>query len=65
MTVTRTALHIAQSESDSLFVCQQVRGSVAIEQNGRQVILQAGDVTLVDPLLPYFRDSRTHPNSLC
>jgi AraC family transcriptional activator of tynA and feaB len=54
MTVTRTALHIAQSESDSLFVCQQVRGSVAIEQNGRQVILQAGDVTLVDPLLPYF-----------
>jgi hypothetical protein len=54
MTVTRTALHIAQTESDSLFVCQQVRGSVAIEQNGRQVILQAGDVTLVDPLLPYF-----------
>lgn len=51
MTVTRTALHIAHSESDSLFVCQQVRGSVAIEQNGRQVILRAG---LVDPLLPYF-----------
>ena len=37
MTVTRTALHIAHSESDSLFVCQQVRGSVAIEQNGRRL----------------------------
>jgi len=54
MTVTRTALHIAQSESEGLFICQQVRGSVAIEQNGRQIILQAGDLTLVDPLLPYF-----------
>jgi len=27
VTVTRTALHVAHSESDSLFVCQQVRGS--------------------------------------
>jgi len=54
MTVTRTARHIAQSESDSIFVCQQVRGSVALEQSGRQITLQAGDLTLIDPLLPYF-----------
>jgi AraC family transcriptional activator of tynA and feaB len=54
MAVTRTAQHIAQSENDTLFVCRQVRGTLALEQNGRQVILEAGDLTPVDPLLPYF-----------
>jgi AraC-like DNA-binding protein len=54
MTVTHTAQHISQSEDGNLFVCQQIEGAVSLEQEGRQVILQPGDLTLIDPLLPYF-----------
>ena len=53
MDVVRTAQHIALSENDNLFICRQVTGTLALEQNGRQAILEAGDLTLLDPLLPY------------
>jgi AraC family transcriptional activator of tynA and feaB len=53
MNVARTAKHIAQSQGDELFVCRQAAGLLALEQDGRQLVLGAGDVTLLDPLLPY------------
>ncbi len=53
MSVARTAKHIAQSQGDELFVCRQAAGLLALEQDGRQLVLGAGDVTLLDPLLPY------------
>jgi AraC family transcriptional activator of tynA and feaB len=53
MNVTRTAKHVAQSQADELFVCRQAAGLLALEQDGRQLVLGAGDVTLLDPLLPY------------
>lgn len=53
MTVSRTARHIARARTDDLFVCRQTAGALQLEQSGRQLILQAGDITLLDPMLPY------------
>jgi AraC family transcriptional regulator, positive regulator of tynA and feaB len=53
MDVSRTVKHVAQSQSDELFICRQAAGLVALEQDGRQLVLGAGDVTLLDPNLPY------------
>jgi len=53
MDVSRTVKHVAQSQSDELFICRQTAGLVALEQDGRQLVLGAGDVTLLDPNLPY------------
>ena len=53
MDVARTVKHVAQSQGDELFVCRQAAGLLALEQDGRQLVLGAGDVTLLDPLLPY------------
>jgi AraC family transcriptional regulator, positive regulator of tynA and feaB len=43
----------SRATTDQLFVCRQMAGTFAMEQNGREVYLQAGDITLADPLLPY------------
>jgi AraC-like DNA-binding protein len=53
MDVARTIQHVAQSEGDDLFVCRQVAGALALEQDSRQVILEPSDITLLDPLVPY------------
>jgi AraC family transcriptional regulator, positive regulator of tynA and feaB len=53
MQVARTARHIGRSDGDDLLVCRQVAGGLALEQDDRQVTLEAGDVILLDPLLPY------------
>lgn len=53
MAVSRTAQHIAHAESDDLFVCRQIAGNLALEQDDRRVLLGTGDMTLLDPLLPY------------
>ena len=53
MNVARTVKHVAQSPGDELFICRQAAGLLALEQDGRQLVLGAGDVTLLDPLLPY------------
>jgi AraC-like DNA-binding protein len=45
--------HLAQVKGDELFVCRLAEGTIALEQNGREAVLAAGDVTLLDPLLPY------------
>jgi hypothetical protein len=53
MDVTRPADHLARSENDELFFCRLMSGTLSLEQDGRQVILEAGDLVLRDPLLPY------------
>jgi AraC family transcriptional activator of tynA and feaB len=54
MEVSHTARHVAQVTADELFVCRQVAGILALEQNNREAVLTQGDMTLLDPLLPYF-----------
>jgi AraC family transcriptional regulator, positive regulator of tynA and feaB len=53
MQVSHTARHIAHVKSDHLFVCRQAAGVVFLEQYTREIALEAGDVALLDPLLPY------------
>jgi AraC family transcriptional activator of tynA and feaB len=53
MRVSHTAHHIAHAKSDHLFVCRQAAGVVFLEQDTREIALEAGDVALLDPLLPY------------
>jgi hypothetical protein len=50
---SRTPHQIARAANDDLFICRQLSGVLALEQDGRDVLLEAGDITLVDPLLPY------------
>jgi AraC-like DNA-binding protein len=42
-----------RATTDELFVCRQMAGQVMLEQNSREVVLESGDITLLDPLLPY------------
>jgi AraC family transcriptional activator of tynA and feaB len=53
MECARTAHHAARATDDRLFCCRLLSGRVVVEQNCREVMLEAGDVTLLDPLLPY------------
>jgi len=53
MSVTHTRRHMAHANTDELFVCRQSGGQIALEQDGRHVVLGTGDITLIDPALPY------------
>jgi AraC-like DNA-binding protein len=53
MAVAHTRRHIPLVTSDELFVCHQLSGRVGMEQEGRARVLEPGDFTLLDPLLPY------------
>ncbi|HEV7448359.1 MAG TPA: helix-turn-helix domain-containing protein [Steroidobacteraceae bacterium] len=53
MIAAHTSRHVSQTTPDELFVCRELTGSMLIEQSSREVALKAGDVTLVDPRLPY------------
>lgn len=63
MQVWHTAAHASSAKSDHLFVCRQLSGEVMLEQDTREIILGAGSLTLLDPLLPYkgkfLRDSKS------
>jgi AraC-like DNA-binding protein len=52
MMVFHTARHIARS-ADELFLCRQNAGELLLEQKDRKVVLKPGDMTLLDPRLPY------------
>jgi AraC-like DNA-binding protein len=52
VTVSRTADHIARAGTDDLLLCRQIAGTMAFGQEGREVVLEAGDLTLLDPMLP-------------
>ncbi|TGD97665.1 helix-turn-helix domain-containing protein [Methylobacterium nonmethylotrophicum] len=53
MTVNHTLHHLSRTSHDEVFLCRQFRQRVALEQNGRQTVLEPGDLTLIDPRLPY------------
>lgn len=53
MTVSHTSSHIAHATSDDLFICRQLAGELWLEQDGREVSLRAGDMTMLDPRRPY------------
>src|SRR3984885_6866846 len=64
MQVSHTERHIAHASSDHLFVCRQVAGVISVEQDTRQIALEAGDVALLDPLLPYEANFSTNSETL-
>jgi AraC family transcriptional regulator, positive regulator of tynA and feaB len=53
MLVEHTERQAARSSDSEMFVCRQVAGTLALEQDGHDVILGPGDVALLDPRLPY------------
>lgn len=53
MRISHTAAHASRTKSDHLFVCRQLLGGVLLEQETREIALEAGSVVLLDPLLPY------------
>jgi AraC-like DNA-binding protein len=52
VTVSRTAGHIARERTDELLLCRQIAGTMVFEQEGREVVLESEDLTLLDPMLP-------------
>ncbi len=48
-----TKRHVARAETDELLFNRPIEGTISFEKNGREVVLEAGDMTLIDPLLPY------------
>ena len=64
MQVSHTARHIARAKSDHVFVCRQVAGVIFLEQDAREIALEAGDVALLDPLLPYEGNFSTDSETL-
>ena len=53
MTVLHAVRHLTRVNTDELFVCRQVAGVLALEQDSREAVLESGDITLLDPRLPY------------
>ena len=53
LSVDHTLQQVGHAEADEVYVCRQVAGELALEQAGRDVLLKQGDVTLLDPMLPY------------
>jgi AraC family transcriptional activator of tynA and feaB len=47
-----TIRHVAQASLDWLLVRHQIAGAFIVEQDGRETVLEAGDMTLLDPRRP-------------
>jgi hypothetical protein len=43
LNVSHTAGHVARAKTDDLFLCRQIAGTLALEQEGREVVLEAED----------------------
>jgi AraC family transcriptional activator of tynA and feaB len=52
MKASHTLHHIAGRDTEHMFLCRQVVGRVHLEQAGRSILLESGDVVLLDPWLP-------------
>jgi AraC-like DNA-binding protein len=46
-------IHISRKSSEHLFLCREISGRLSVEQDGRQITLHPGEMTLLDPALPY------------
>jgi AraC-like DNA-binding protein len=53
MTMVHATHHIGQTQTDHLFVTRQMAGTLVEEQDGREAVLNAGDIVLNDPRFPY------------
>jgi hypothetical protein len=53
MRISHGVRHTARGEDDDLFICRQFAGTTALEQCGRELVLSRGDMTVLDPALPY------------
>jgi AraC family transcriptional regulator, positive regulator of tynA and feaB len=53
ISVTHATTHIAHTKPDHLLLRRLVFGEAMVQQDMREVTLRTGDMTLVDPLLPY------------
>jgi AraC family transcriptional activator of tynA and feaB len=53
MSVSHTQRHCARMRNDEVFVCRLISGQLLLAEAGREVFMEAGDLTLLDPLLPY------------
>ncbi|MGO4175467.1 helix-turn-helix domain-containing protein [Bosea sp. TAF32] len=53
MTVVHSAAHAANANSDEVLICRQAAGRLILEQEGRDALLHPGDITVLDPCLPY------------
>jgi AraC family transcriptional regulator, positive regulator of tynA and feaB len=51
--VFHTPEHVKRTRPDELFLCYQSSGSAFVVQNVREVRLEAGNLMLIEPLLPY------------
>jgi len=53
MDIAHTGRQASRHEADEIFLCRQMSGGLALEQNGAERDLGPGDLTLLDPRLPY------------
>lgn len=53
MRIFHTSAHTERTRADHLFVCCQLAGKVRLIQNGREIVLAPGTLTLLDPRMPY------------
>ena len=53
MSVSHIDRHISRVTSNEFLLCNQLNGSLTLEQNGRQATIGEGEMALLDPLLPY------------
>lgn len=53
MKVARTAEQAARATDDDIFVCRQASGILSFNQDGHATVMQAGELSLLDPLMPY------------
>ncbi len=56
MNVVHTLSHARQAPDDEILLCRQSSGQLVLEQAGRMVSLAAGEMTVLDPRLPYTGD---------
>jgi hypothetical protein len=62
--IAHTTRNVERTTDGDLIVYLQLSGKAMFEQNSREVMLEAGDVTLLDPLLPFRGDHLTPGNLL-
>lgn len=51
-----TVRNIARARDNCLLICRQLKGTVRLEQNLQQTVLEAGQFAVIDPRRPYTAD---------
>jgi DNA-binding CsgD family transcriptional regulator len=53
MSIAHDEDHARLADGDEIFVCRQMAGALQLEQVNRELVLHPGDITFLDPTLPY------------